>query len=390
VNASNRYQRSGAGPSFASLLLPLFGVLLGLAIAEVALRFAELRPLRLKPAEGPWKMHYADTHGGMGKCYPSNPHGYFPYDLRTEAGMRDLGANIGDVTGMPDDTDLEARIEHLRRHAPFCTNNVLSRLNGGPAPDRSRQALIIGDSFAFGEGLRLEDTIGYRLAEYFPDINFRNMSWPGNSIDTLYDVRGTGPEIDTVLYFYNINDLLRTDELQLRRLRLHDTSRDARLQADIPDGAPLLSFCHYFRLCHLVRLRQTEIERSQATIDYYHEIYFGPENEEPRRRSFALIGTMAEGLAAREVRFVVLLFPLYYRPPLTDYPFRRIHAKVAEEMERLGIEVVDLLPGYDRHLLWDKFTVHPLDRHPSAKAIEVAARHVRDHLDLDLHVAARQ
>lgn len=362
------------------------GMLAAVAAIEIGLRLLEVRPLVLG-AEPQRRPHHLYTETGLGKCYPSDPRAYFPYDLRTPDGAERLGDIIGDVTHLPGEWSREEKVAHLRRYAPFCTNIELVRINGGPDPERERAVLLIGDSFTFGEGLRVRDTIGYRLAERFPDINFPNMAWPGAGVDTMFDVADTPGDVDHVLYFYNLNDILRTPALAEQRRRQHEAHEQARAAPPREAGAAAAFLCRHLALCRLVAARQSDLALSQSTVDYYRTLYFGAENAAPRAETFARIGAMHETLAAQDGTLTVVVFPLFYKPVLGDYPFRDIHALIAAELAARGVDGVDLLPAYDGYLSWERFLAHPLDRHPSAAAIEVAADYLRERLDLDTAAA---
>jgi hypothetical protein len=138
----------------------------------------------------------------------------------------------------------------------------------------------------------------------------------------------------------------------------------------------------------MLYLRRWEAERSRESIEYFRELYFGESNSEPRRHTFDEIAAMNEVLAGRGVRFVVVMFPLYYKAPLADNPFQDIHELVGAELRRRGIEFLDLLPAFEGYFSWYRFTVHPLDRHPSAEAIAIAADYLHGNLRLGEGVAA--
>ncbi len=358
---------------FSRIAVVVAGLLLGVLAIEVGLRFVGLRPDEADPEGSYRRMHYIYTETGLGKCYPSDPHDYLPHDLRTQPDGAGLAPIIADVSDVPDTWEVGRKVGFLREKAPFCNNIELARLNQGSHDQRQRRALIIGDSFAFGEGLRLEDTLGFELAERYGDFNFPNMAWPGSSIETLFEVTKVPRDVEAVLYFYNINDVSRTIELIHRRDHLHDRIREAMMAGEDAVGTGASPYCTYSKLCWMLQLRRWEEQRSQATIEYYRELYFGEENREPRERTFDRIAEMKAALAERSIRFVVVMFPLYYKAPFGEYPFRGIHELVAAELARREVEFVDLLPAFEDYSSWYRFTVHPLDRHPSAEAIEVTA-----------------
>ena len=201
------------------------------------------------------------------------------------------------------------------------------------------------------------------------------MGWPGTSIETIFDVSKGVERFEAVVYFFNINDVLTTDRLQDRGYKLHGVYRPGR--GENPDEP---WFCGYWRLCQLVLQRQRRLDESGASIEYYRDLYFAPENEAPRSRTFAKLAQMKRDTEAQGTPLIVVMFPLFYRPPLSSYPFADIHDYVAAQAESLGVEFIDLLPAYEGSLVWDDYMVHPLDRHPSAEAVSVAARYLAKRL----------
>ena len=361
-------------------LVALLGVLFGLLLVELGLALIGTGHTSDATAEsGSRTMHYIYTKTGIGKCYPTNPLGYFPFDLTRPDDFREVSAILEDVSDLPDDWSLARQVEQIRTNSPYCAHIELVALNRGPAPLRGQQALIIGDSFAFGEGLRLSDTLGYRMAEQFLDYNFINMAWPGASVETLFDLEAAEIRPSVVLYFFNINDVRGTPELERRELRLHALNKAKPL--DLAESR--WSMCaRSLRVCGLLSRREAEIARTRASIQYYRDIYFSTENRGNLDRAFERIGKIKKILDDRGERFVIVMFPLFYKAPFAGYPFEAIHSSVKERVERLGIEFIDLLPLFESHLLWDRLTVHPLDRHPSAQAIDEVAGYLAEHLDL--------
>jgi hypothetical protein len=365
------------------MLLVLVGLSLGIVGIEMVLSAADLRRFTVRPLEPNYRTYYLFTEIGIGKCYPSNPDDSLRYDLRESQDLERLRSLIKDVSDLPDDWSLAKQIEHLQTYAPFCNLIEIRRLNAGLDRNRPRNVLIVGDSFAFGEGLGVEDTVGYRLAGLLPDVNFSNMAWPGSGIDSLHDVSAPlGNKTEAVIYFYNINDIIITDDLRRRGRGLHHIHRPTEFPENPAGYSATFDRCDSFALCRFLRNRSANRRLSDESVAYYRNLYFSDENRELRSKTFEILGEMNRAVGEQGARFVVVMFPLFYKPPFSDYPFGAIHQLLASETGRRGIEFVDLLPAYEAHSGWGKLTVHSLDRHPSAEAIEIAARYLAERLNL--------
>lgn len=81
--------------------------------------------------------------------------------------------------------------------------------------------------------------------------------------------------------------------------------------------------------------------------------------------------TMADVARERNIDVAVAIIPELSNLD-AHYPFRGVHARVAEMCRSRGMKVIDLLPaflGQDGPSLW----VHPQDRHPNARGHEIIA-----------------
>ena len=86
------------------------------------------------------------------------------------------------------------------------------------------------------------------------------------------------------------------------------------------------------------------------------------------------ITPVAEKVRARGVPFVVVIFPLFANPLDDAYPFRDLHAKVAQAAGESGAKVVDLLPHY-RTVDWKLLVIDgAADEHPNEIAHRIAAQ----------------
>jgi lysophospholipase L1-like esterase len=112
---------------------------------------------------------------------------------------------------------------------------------------------------------------------------------------------------------------------------------------------------------------------SAGVEEWYHSFYRGVKSADWDRARRALLA-MSELCRARRVRFGVVHFPLMHR--LDAYPFTDIEECVASAAREAEIPYLDLTPsfaGQDARTFW----VHPVDRHPNAKAHAIAAHALR-------------
>ena len=102
---------------------------------------------------------------------------------------------------------------------------------------------------------------------------------------------------------------------------------------------------------------------SEETLAWYRRTYSDENQGWGHTRT--LLRDIADFCRARDIKFTVIQFPLYYR--LDDYPLADIHQQLGEFATSEGIEWIDLLPlfaGKDERDYW----VHPRDFHPNTRA----------------------
>ena len=99
-------------------LIAVVGLLLGLIVVELLLALWGLPVVASEGASGRDRMHYIYTNTGLGKCYPSDPRGYFPYNLGIDTDLRTMREIIADVSDLPDELSIAEKVEHIRVAAP--------------------------------------------------------------------------------------------------------------------------------------------------------------------------------------------------------------------------------------------------------------------------------
>lgn len=238
----------------------------------------------------------------------------------------------------------------------------------GTAPGGTgRRVLVIGDSFAFGEGVVLEDTFVVRTQELLrkgdtPDAVLLNAGVPGyGTPQAAFRLPGwleqTRPA--AVVLVFNPNDPIPLQHA-FDQVLGHDAAGDLLTTRGKPPTG--------LRLAALWRAaagaRQSE--------DWYLSYYRGSQ-QSYWTRSRQLLGAMRHRAREAGATFAVALFPLLHR--LDARPLDAVHQDVAQACRELDVPFLDLsaaFEGRDERDLW----VHPIDHHPNARAHELAAEHL--------------
>ena len=296
-------------------------------------------------------------------AYPDDPRAYFDLDLGDPA-TRARWSGFG----VPRLDAVAARTPHavgLRFDEHLCRADA-----GGGAPDPDAlTVLVVGDSFAEGQGVRGEDTFSARLDRALgPRVRVVNCGRRGYDFPTLAEALGARLEAyapDLVLYAMVLNDAQRSDAFSARQTYLDDWIVDRRrmLADDEPPGwTP--------RLWAVLSDRLEGARVGRATTRWYLDMY-GPENAAGWSATRAHIAGMQAAARARGAGFVVALLPLLVELD-GAYPFAALSPIIAGALEAEGVPFHDTTPaflGRPTEALW----VHPMDRHPNESAHEIIA-----------------
>ncbi len=339
-------------------------LLLSLAVAEAVLRLLGVAPERY-----PGLAQIVDRGWtGLLDCYPTNPRGYFDIDLRARSARErylNLAPRRYDAVVARAPWAVESRYNALR----FRDEELVSR------PPGVQRVLIVGDSFAEGQGVKHADTCarvldGLLRAEG-KRIEVRNCARRGKDFPELRaafdDALPFGA--DVVVYMMVLNDAVRPPEFQARQSYVNDWILE-RGRMEFRDSAQARPFWAASRLASLLvdfwESRRIDAESTR----WYREMYTSA-NADGWRQTQALIRDMDARTRARGGRFLLALWPL-----LVDlgggYPFEEPHATIRRFSEGAGIPFLDLRPALATVPL-DSLWVHPLDRHPNEVAHRLAA-----------------
>jgi lysophospholipase L1-like esterase len=242
-----------------------------------------------------------------------------------------------------------------------------------PKPRGIYRVLVLGDSFTFGEGVKLEHTFAHRLqetlrreaSETIEVINVGVSAWSTDSEITYLEKVALGFEPDLVVVVFVPNDADYAGNL--------DVGKDFRKSYEPPEflrGSYVLSFVY--------ATISREIVGSRYIADLTEAALSDDANRFKWLRAFTQLTHGRELAASVGSRYAVVVFPFMFQLD-GDYPLQAIHQRVAELARRESIPHLDLLDafgGSDYTSLW----VHPSDQHPNERGHEIAARAMADFL----------
>jgi hypothetical protein len=354
----------------ANVALLLFSAAVSLLIGEAAVRL-----LNWRPASSQRVGRIANTRGASVRagtvtllCFPDNPRGYFPIDLRdpaTRAHYESIGMRR-----------LETTVD-----VPFAVESRFNSLvfRGPEFPPRRpgvRRIVVIGDSFTEGWGVKEEDAyprvLGERLESAAPGrFEVLNCGRQNTDFPAMWFLFRRALELDPdiVVYGMTLTDGMKTPPMQ-ERLDLAYNLPVTRGAAPSSRGPSVRVAGMESVLATLVRDAYQSRELNREMVRWYLDLYDKP-NRQAWYETRQLIQKMNETMDERGGRFVLMLWPVLFQLE-SGYPLEPAHAKIAEFCGAKGIRLHDLLPtlrSRDSHTLW----VHALDRHPNEVAHRVAA-----------------
>ena len=295
-------------------------------------------------------------------CYPSNPSGAFPVDLRrpeVQEHYRALGIREF-APALPESPYcLEFRFNSLGVRGP----------EYGPRRPGVKRVVVVGDSFTEGQGVREDEVypsvLASRLEAVAPGryevLNFGQRATDFPELYGLFE-RALRLSPDLVIYGLCLNDAERGAQYDHRWPRLNDGIMVRRSRVQL---GPWNS-----RLAAFVADRLDRRRIAHDTTEWYLGMY-GEANRDGWERTREDLRRMAGAAQARGARLLVVIWPL-----LVDleggYPFGEVHQRLNRFCERQGIphyDLLDALRGQRSASLW----AHPADWHPNGRAHAMAA-----------------
>ena len=347
----------------ANLALATASVVVVLVGLELALRLGGFSPERHLATRRIVDAHWT----ALLDCYPSNPRGYFEIDLHDPAN-RERFFHIA-----------PRRFDAIARWHPWAVESRYNELrfrDVAPAskPPGIHRVVVVGDSFAEGQGVKEQHTLARVLEDLLEDpssgqFEVHNCGRRGLDLPRLMESfeGALVYEPDLVVYALVLNDAVRPPAFQARQSYVNDWILDRERLPDETTAPPGL---FRLRTFDLVADRVGAWRVGQETTRWYRDMW-GEGNPEGWPRTQELIRDMERRSNRQGARFVVAIWPLFVGLE-GPYPFSAAHETIAEFCLGAGIPVLDLLPvfrGQRSSGLW----VHPVDRHPNELAHRMAA-----------------
>jgi hypothetical protein len=287
-----------------------------------------------------------------GNCYPTDPTGLLP------------------ITAKDPQT---GRTWH-------CVAYDEKRRAAGYDPGREHQAAIVGDSFAFGEGVKETDTLGYLMNQEYPTVNFRSYAGSGADIEQVSDTSTRilllAPAVRSIVYIYNLNDVMLSPEIRGRQKYIVDF-QNVRQSLDGRDQGPAAKALAWSRFYALARKAWVVRRESALTTRNYEDMYFSGANRSEFVASMDMLKEINEMARDRGVSFAVVVHPLLYRDLLGRYPFEDVHGAIVRACRERGVPCLDGYEAFRGFPSMKPFAVNPLDYHPNGRSNRILVDYIR-------------
>lgn len=356
-----------------NLLALTVGLVVGIGLLEAGLALLG----EVKMGFWPGKTTVKLTPSRQGVCYAPGSSVALPYDARIPKDRTYLKSVI---TGL----DSSARfwtVDRTLDETPQCLLFDVTRGYKGGFPGRTTVVPVLGDSFAFGEGLPQQETLWVALARLYTKANFPNLAFRGANIDDL------GKQVDAVLklakertvghalYFYNLNDL-DSPHFPGTREQLAALENEAALSARFgPDGW-LEEWAARSRIYWALAHWQARTTITEETISLFRSLYADDTYESQRHHAWTLLEQARATLDERGITLHVVLYPTLAMAPEGGYLFAAAHETVLAACRDRGLRCYDGADAVFGAGDVEALIVHPEDRHPNGLANEAMARFV--------------
>ncbi len=254
------------------------------------------------------------------------------------------------------------RIEYFMRTYPgnwYCIEvDVASRLNG-PFKGRSKNVILAGDSFAFGEGNLEKDSPPHLFSVTFPSANFIAAARPALDLKRASERAlefAKANQAREIIYIYNLNDIEPAAD-RSTSVNIFDFNTLKPSQFLFPEDSK--------GILGLINLAWFKWETTSKTIAEYKRYYFSDEHKTRREEYKSKFQEIVQRMKASGGRVRLIIYPLIYKDLLGNYPFLDIHAEVMKWCTQWEIACLDAYESLNNSHTISELIVHPVDYHPN-------------------------
>ncbi|GEM_PF-3474682 len=262
-----------------------------------------------------------------------------------------------------------------------------------PKPPKTYRVLMLGDSFTWGVGLNVEETIPklleMHLSKEFARANIEvvNASNPGdNTVEQLLLLKDKGIKYDPdmIILIYNLNDI--AFDPALTEATYDETKVVPVVQVDAGENITKFSerkrirgvilwferrskFVQFLvpRVGHL--LRRMGLLKS-VEFSWVQKIFQGFQDENPGWiESKKALKEIANISRDKDAALIVAIYPLLVE--LDDYKGYEAHATICSYLKSIEVSVIDLLTVFENKN-GPSYWINFLDGHPNAEAHRLA------------------
>jgi lysophospholipase L1-like esterase len=277
------------------------------------------------------------------------------------------------------------------------------RVFGPYPPPKMVRIAVLGDSYTMGDAVTLEASYPKQLEKLLngdqPIEVMNNGLSSTNTSNQLYALQDVLRDYhpDLVVLGYNVNDFEWYSETRFEKFARFGYDFEVK-----PDGrvvrrmsnlqrVKLWMRVHSYLYRWLAMLREGQFAQPslQTEAEAKAQVRKWVDSEGPAK-SFAALAEMATLCQAQDVPFVVAILPaLVDTSPslksMDDYPFGAEHTMMHEQMTKLGLDWIDLLPDFAGEDTV-KLEAHPFDRHYNERGNGIIARSLKKYLEPKIEV----
>lgn len=245
----------------------------------------------------------------------------------------------------------------------------------GPLPSKQKspgvfRIAVLGDSVAFGYGLKDEDS--------FPRMLETSLRQQGFKVEMInFAVCGYGLEAYPEVYLSKARDF--KPDLVLLGYVLNDPAPTSvvfdAIGAQMKQKARLKRIAKYSQLLAWLMDTYNKAADSRANTRLFNEGYFQPENQQ---QIGARLAELQAVTSADQVPLVTFIFPYFH--DMQDYPMEKVHMVLRQLLKQNGMAHHDLLEEYRSH---DGIALRLEDgdyTHPNAEGQRIAAEAIERYL----------